>query len=111
MPDATSGLILAQAMPEAMFQQMMPLILIMGVFYVLLIRPQQQKAKEHAAFLKDLKKGQSVITESGLHGRILDLSDTDVTLEIAPNVKVRHARARIAAGTATPSGQAATKAE
>lgn len=109
MPDPAASLILAQAAPEAIIQQVAPLALILGVFYFLLIRPQQQKAKEHDTFLAGLKRGEVVVTASGLFGRIVDLGDHEVTLEIAPNVRVRHERSRIA-GSAKAAGTAA-KAE
>jgi preprotein translocase subunit YajC len=101
-------LILAQAAPDA-FMQMVPLVMILAVFYFLLIRPQQQKAKEHENFVKGLKKGEMVVTNSGIYGRIVDLKDDDVTLEIAPNVRVRHERAKIA-GSASGSAKAAAAA-
>jgi preprotein translocase subunit YajC len=88
-------ILLAQAAPDA-FMQMVPLVMILAVFYFLLIRPQQQKAKEHDEFVKALKKGEMVVTASGVYGRIVDLKDEDVTLEIAPNVRIRHERSKIA---------------
>jgi preprotein translocase subunit YajC len=79
-----------------MFVQLAPMAMILGVFYFLLIRPQQQKAKEHEDFVKGLKKGDLVVTSSGLYGRIVDIKEDDVTLEIAPNVRVRYERTKIA---------------
>jgi preprotein translocase subunit YajC len=66
------------------------------VFYFLIIRPQQQKANEHTAMLANLKKNDEVITSGGLYGRVIQLSDDVVTLEIAPNVRVRVSRPQIA---------------
>ncbi len=77
------------------FMSFVPLILIFGVFYFLLIRPQQKKAKEQQAFLSDLKKGDAVVSQGGLHGVITGLTDTVVTLEIADNVRVKVARSYI----------------
>lgn len=74
----------------------LPLGLVFVVFYLLLIRPQQQKAKEHRLILANLKKNDQIITSGGLHGRILALGDEVVTVEIAPNVKVQVSRAQIA---------------
>ncbi|HEY2775464.1 MAG TPA: preprotein translocase subunit YajC [Candidatus Binatia bacterium] len=103
---AAAPLLLAQAAPDA-FVQFVPLALILAVFYFLLIRPQQQKAREHEDYLKGLKRGELVITQSGLFGRVVELRDQDVTLEIAPNVKVRYERSKIAgsAGTAVPKAE------
>ncbi len=72
-----------------------PLILIFVVFYFLLIRPQQKKAKQHQAYLNDLKKGEKVITGGGIHGRITGLTDSTVTLEIAENVRIKVTRSSI----------------
>ena len=74
---------------------LIPMILIFAVFYFLLIRPQQKKAKEQQAFLNSLKKGEAVVTSGGLHGVIKGLTDKVVTLEIADNVRVKVSRANI----------------
>ena len=63
-----------------------PLILIFGIFYFLIIRPQQKKAKEHGKFLSDLKKGDMVVTNAGIMGTIKQLGDKFVTLEIDEGV-------------------------
>lgn len=97
MDNAGAQLILAQAAPPDALLQFVPFALILGVFYFLLIRPQQQKAKEHEDFVKGLKKGELVVTTSGLFGRVIELRDQDVTLEIAPNVRVRYERSKISA--------------
>jgi preprotein translocase subunit YajC len=76
----------------------LPLILIFVIFYFLLIRPQQKKAKEHQIFLGNLKKGDAVVTTGGLHGEITGLTDTVVTLEIADNVRVKVSRQHILGG-------------
>lgn len=88
-------LVLAQAGAPGGLQQFLPLVLILAVFYFLLIRPQQRRAKEHKDFVDGLKKNDRVITASGLHGRVLELRENDVTLEIAPNVSVRYEREQI----------------
>jgi preprotein translocase subunit YajC len=74
----------------------LPMILIFGVFYFLMIRPQQKKAKEHKALLDNLKKGDAVITNGGLYGKVTGLTDSVVTLEIAEKVRVRVSRGHIA---------------
>jgi len=81
-----------------------PLVLIFVVFYFLLIRPQQQKAKEHRVMLANLKKNDDVITTGGIYGKVVALNDKVVTLEIAPNVRVRVDRPQITslAHTAQP---------
>jgi preprotein translocase subunit YajC len=73
----------------------LPLILVFAVFYFLLIRPQQQKAKEQRAIITNLRRNDEVITSGGIYGRIVDLNDKVVTLEIAPNTRIRVDRPRI----------------
>jgi preprotein translocase subunit YajC len=73
-----------------------PLVLVFVVFYFLLIRPQQQKAKEDRTMRDNLKKNDEVITAGGLYGRVVNLESRIVTLEIAPNVRVRVDRPQIA---------------
>ncbi len=72
-----------------------PIILIFVVFYFLLIRPQQKKARQQQEFLHSLKKGQEVVTNGGIHGRITGLTDTVVTLEIADGIRVKVSRSAI----------------
>ena len=73
----------------AQFQGMIPLVFMFAIFYFLLIRPQQKKAKEHRALLEALKKGDQVVTAGGMHGKVSALDDQVVTLEIAPGVNVK----------------------
>lgn len=79
------------------FAQLLPLILILVVFYLLLIRPQQRKVKQHREMLAGLKKNDEVMTSGGIYGRIVALTDSVVTLEVAPNVRIRVHRPQIAA--------------
>jgi preprotein translocase subunit YajC len=72
------------------------LILLFAIFYFLLIRPQQKKAKEHRVMLTKLEKGDNVITSGGLHGRITSVSEDTVTVEIAENVRVKLTRSAVA---------------
>ena len=72
--DPTTGLIM----------QIAPLLLIFIVFYFLLIRPQQKKAKEHRAMIDAIEKGNEVVTSGGIVGRVSKLNDQFVTIEVAP---------------------------
>jgi preprotein translocase subunit YajC len=74
----------------------LPLIIIFAIFYFLLIRPQQRKAKQHKQVLATLKKGDRVVSSGGLHGVITGLSDDVVTMEISPKVRVKVSRGSIA---------------
>jgi preprotein translocase subunit YajC len=80
----------------AQFQGMIPLVFMFAIFYFLLIRPQQKKAKEHRALLEQLKKGDQVVTAGGMHGKVTALDDQVVTLEIAPGVNVKYNKGFIA---------------
>lgn len=84
----------------------LPLIIIFVIFYFLLIRPQQKKAKDHRKFLENLKIGDDVLTAGGLTGTITGLTDQIVTLEIADKVRVKVSRAHIAG--ASPSQKEST---
>jgi preprotein translocase subunit YajC len=76
--------------------QLLPFAGLFAVFYFLIIRPQQQKQNQHTALLANLKKNDEIITSGGLYGRVIQLGDDVVTIEIAPNVKVRISRPQIA---------------
>jgi preprotein translocase subunit YajC len=66
-----------------------PLIFIFAIFYLLLIRPQQKKAKEHKVLLESLKKGDQVITAGGIHGKVTSVDENVVTLEIATGINIK----------------------
>jgi preprotein translocase subunit YajC len=85
-----------------------PIILMIGIMWFFLIRPQQKKQKEHREMLNNLKKGDRIITSGGLHGRITGITETALTLEIADKVRVKVSRGHIA-GTAQPNTPAAPK--
>ena len=74
-----------------------PFILIFAIMYFMVIRPQQKKAKDHQALLDKLKKNDEVMTSGGIYGKVVDLKETVVTLEVAPNVRIRVHRPQIAA--------------
>ncbi len=73
----------------AFLVQMMPLLLIFVVFWFLIFRPQQQRAKAHAAKLVAVKKGDQVVTGGGLMGKVTKVDPDTVEVEIAPNVRVK----------------------
>lgn len=74
----------------------LPLILIFGIFYFLLIRPQQKKQKQHQELIKNLQKGMEVVTSGGIMGRITGITDDVVTLEVADKVRIKVVRNQIA---------------
>jgi preprotein translocase subunit YajC len=79
-----------------MEMQMIMLALMFGVFYFLLIRPQQKRQREVDTMLKALKKGDIVRTSGGIRGEITDLTDNEVTLLIADKVKINLLRSHVA---------------
>jgi preprotein translocase subunit YajC len=72
------------------------MVLFIGVFYLLLIRPQQKKAKEHQALVAKLAAGDEVVTTGGILGKVTDAGETFITLEIAEGVRVKVQRFQIA---------------
>jgi preprotein translocase subunit YajC len=81
--------------PGAGFESMILIVLMFGVLYFMMIRPQMKRAKEQKAMIEALQKGDEVITAGGILGRIVKLSEGYVTLEIAPNVEVQTQRAAV----------------
>jgi len=74
----------------------LPFVLIFGVFYFLIVRPQQQKMKKHQHMLTNLRRGDRVVTSGGLIGTISKIvSDSEVQLELADDIRVRQLRSMI----------------
>ena len=79
------------------FQQFIPLILIFAIMYFLLIRPQQKKAKEHANMVSNLRRGDNIITQGGIVGKVAKVKeDGEIEVEIANGVKVRVIKSTVA---------------
>ncbi|MBM2837403.1 MAG: hypothetical protein HW415_28 [Deltaproteobacteria bacterium] len=79
------------------FAGFIPLIVIFAIFYFLLIRPQQKQLKAQRGMLDSLKVGDNVVTSGGLHGKIVGLTETILTLEIAKDVKIKVEKSSISA--------------
>jgi len=77
------------AAPAGGLMSFLPLIVIFAVFYFMLIRPQMKRSKEHRQLVSQLGKGDEVVTNGGLLGRITDVSESFVTLEISDNVQIK----------------------
>ena len=75
----------------------LPIIILFAIFYFLLIRPQQKKAKEHREMIGSLKKGSRIITSGGIYGTIVTLDETTIGLEIAEKTKIKISRGNVAA--------------
>jgi preprotein translocase subunit YajC len=79
----------------------LPMIIVMGIFYVMLILPQQRQRKKTQAMLAALKNGDKVVTTSGIYGTVNGIDGDTVILKIADQVKIRIARSAIAQVEAT----------
>jgi len=87
----------AGAAPSNPLFSLLPLVILFVVFWFLLLRPQMKRAKEHRELLSKLQKGDEVITSGGMAGRIEDLGDSFITVEIADKVSVKVQRGAITA--------------
>ena len=72
-----------------MLSTLIPMVLIMVVFYFFMIRPQVKKAKDHKKLVEDLKKGDKIVTTAGIHGRIVDMNETTFLIEVEGGTKIR----------------------
>jgi preprotein translocase subunit YajC len=81
------------------FMSFVPLIFMFAIFYLLLIRPQQKKAKEHKALLESLQKGDQIVTAGGIHGKVTAIDEGVVVIEIATGVNIRMNKGFIASVT------------
>lgn len=77
-------------------EMMLPFIFVFAIFYFLVIRPQVKRQKTHQKFIAELKKGDEVITSSGILGTIEGLTDRFVTLEVADGVSIKVLRSQVA---------------
>lgn len=89
---ATTG---APKQPGAM-EMLFPFILVFAIFYFLVIRPQVKRQKVHQKFISELKRGDEILTTSGIFGTIEGLTDRFVTLEVADGVSIKVLRSQIA---------------
>ena len=89
---------MAQGAPQqaSTLELILPLVLMFAIFYFLLIRPQQKKAKEHRNLVEAVSKGDEVVTNGGLVGKITDVDDNFLTCKIAENVEVKIQRHAVA---------------
>ena len=84
------------AASQSPFFQFIPLVLILGVFWFLIIRPQQKKQKQHLSMVDSLRKGDKVVTNGGIFGTIIKVGDDRITLEIASKVQIQIERQQVA---------------
>jgi preprotein translocase subunit YajC len=79
----------------SLLMNILPFALIIGIFYFLMIRPQQKRAKETKKMLDEMKVGDKVLTSSGIHGTIAEIQDSVVTVKVAENTKIRFEKVAI----------------
>jgi preprotein translocase subunit YajC len=114
MSNSLIGIAYAQDAPStapsahaAGLSSLIPLLLIFAIFYFLLIRPQQREKKAHQEMIKNLKRGDEVITTGGIHGVISEVREDTFKVKITPNVVIEVSKSAIASkkeppGTAQP---------
>lgn len=81
----------------------LPMVLVFGIFYLLMIRPQQKQRKQHQALLQNLKKGDEVITTAGIHAKVFAILDNIVSLEVANNVIIKLDKQQVASVKTAPT--------
>ena len=94
----TTPLLMAAASPNgasAILVGILPWLLIFVIFYMLMIRPQQKRMKEHQTTIAAVKKGDEVITGGGIRGRVTKVMDEDVEVEIGQNTRIRVVKATL----------------
>ncbi|MCC6541956.1 MAG: preprotein translocase subunit YajC [Flavobacteriales bacterium] len=85
--------------------------LLMVVFYFFMIRPQQKKAKEARKFRESLQKGAKVVTIGGLHGKVAEVAESTILLEVDSNVRLRFEKSAIAMDSSQQLNEATAKAQ
>lgn len=96
----TSTIFLQAAGGTGTMNMLIPIVLMVVIMYVFMIRPQQKKQKEIAKFRAGLAVGDKVITAGGIHGKIKDIKETAIVIEIADNVRITVDRNSIYASSA-----------
>jgi preprotein translocase subunit YajC len=81
--------------PQNPFVVFVPYLMVLAIFYFILIRPQQRRAAEHQKFLAAIKKGDDVITDSGMFGSVVSVDDDTVVLKVGENMKVRMLKSKV----------------
>ncbi len=84
-----TAIVILQAGGNGMLGTLVPMVLIMVVFYFFMIRPQLKKAKDHKKLVEELKKGDKIVTTAGIHGRIADMNKTTFLIEVEGGTKIR----------------------
>ena len=91
------------------FSAILPFVLIFALFYFLIIRPQQRQSRERKHMLSEIKRGDSIVTTGGIHGRVISVDGDDLTVEIAKGVNIRMVRAGISDKTDSTAADGKSK--
>ncbi len=94
IPDAMAQAAGAATGPSPLAMPIM-MVAFVAIFYFLMIRPQQKKQKEHQAMLSKIAAGDEVVTSGGILGRVIEVGDNFITLEIADNVRIKVQRFQV----------------
>jgi len=103
-----TGVILQAAGASSMTGAILPMVLIMVVFYFFMIRPQVRKAKEHKKMVADLSIGDKVVTTAGIHGKITGANETTFLIEVEGGTKIRFDKSAISLDATKAATTAAT---
>jgi preprotein translocase subunit YajC len=99
LPDSHVALVLALSPPPdgspSLWVQLIPFLLILGIFYFVILMPMRRRQKKVAEFQGALKTGDRVVTTGGIYGQITKVSDATVQLQVAPNVRIEVAKATV----------------
>lgn len=104
----TSTVLLQAAGGNSLYSTIIPMVLIMIVFYFFMIRPQVKKAKDHKKLVEDLKIGDKIVTTAGIHGKIVGANDTTFLIEVEGGTKIRFDKSSISLDATKAATAAAT---
>lgn len=96
---------------EALNGLLIPTILIIGIMYFLMIRPQQKRMKEHRAMIEAIRRGDTVVTSGGIIGKVVKVDENELQIEIADGVRIKHLRTSISEVRGKGEGAAPAKSE
>ncbi|WP_410221018.1 preprotein translocase subunit YajC [Pedobacter sp.] len=99
--------VILQAGGNQLFSTILPMVLIMVVFYFFMIRPQMKKAKEHKKLVEELKIGDKIITTAGIHGKIVGSNETTFLIEVEGGTKIRFDKSAISLDATKAAAKAA----
>lgn len=80
----------------AVFQSLLPFLILIPLFWLLLIRPQQQRAKQHREMIEAIKRGDTIVTTGGLIGKVTKVAENELTIELSDGVRARLVKGMVA---------------